>query len=577
LRSSFSDHVALFDRFLHRRQDIVERIERALLNVRDKDTSRRRDRPYFERTFEACFFDLSGLPAELSRLKGQLAARHRADGFEPVASETSHVNELDALELILRAYEHWERHRWPGRSGRLGFAETLFAVFMLRQLEALSLRIWDEGAGGADDRLRALQQLLDRLNGPASRTVFVRDAAWLIHTAQGPLTKHLKPYLDVADRIADSLTEPQRLALHKAGARLAGGHLRSQLRYRVWQTNRPPDDLDNLAFTRNSNALDGSLLVRDLVPLLEAYRVALHERDEEGRLDLADAILQAVSADPELYVVRLDLLTPYVVIEDLFVERAAGHARYTPMGETELRYLSRYGALIGELADAIKEDAAVFGPARGSYSPQGIAYGFIADVMSNVAQDTLVGQQSFGLSLEDMFVSRGDLENKLARAKQWEALPQRPGERAHFDHSEEAAAQSHARVIAALGARASHPALPNASDRRNARVFVASGPPDAVRVDDCCATSDPALARPEGPLLYSRNQLIVDRSEGRYLASTRSGDEWFGISKVILTSFTSQGTDVVISAVPEAAIDVLQLTCPEIVTPRRSGQTLDPV
>ncbi len=65
--------------------------------------------------------------------------------------------------------------------------------------------------------------------------------------------------------------------------------------------------------------------------------------------------------------------------------------------------------------------------------------------MSNIAQDTLRGQSPPGASLEDMFVSRGDLEKKLARAKQWEALPRRPGERAHFDHSEQAAAESHAR------------------------------------------------------------------------------------------------------------------------------------
>src|SRR6187402_1901633 len=134
LHSSFSDHVALADRFLHRRQDIVERIEQTLLNVRDKDTSRRRDRPFFERTFGACFFDLPELPPELSRLQGQLAARHLADGFEPVVSENRYVNELDPLELVLRAYEYWDRHRWPGRSGRLSYAQTLYGVCMLRML-----------------------------------------------------------------------------------------------------------------------------------------------------------------------------------------------------------------------------------------------------------------------------------------------------------------------------------------------------------------------------------------------------------------------------------------------------------
>ena len=401
--------------------------------------------------------------------------------------------------------------------------------------------------------------------------MFLRDAVWLIQTAQGPLTKHLKPYFDIADRIAASLRGPRRLALHKAGARLAGGHLRSQRRYRVWQTGQPLDDPRNLAFTRNSNALDGALLVRDLVSLLEAYRTARDERDDRERLDLADAILQALSADPELYLTRLDLLTPYVMIEDLFLEPANGHVRYTAMGETQLDCLSRYGVLIGELAEDIRHDAVAFDPAQGPYSPQGITYGFIADVMSNIAQDTLRGQSPPGASLEDMFVSRGDLEKKLARAKQWEALPRRPGERPHFDHSEEAAAESHAQVMAALAARARHPTRANASERRDARVFVmGESTPDAVAADDYCVTSDATLARPEGVSLYPRSQLLTDRNEGRYMASVRTGDEWFGISKVILTMLTSQGTDAVITSVPDAALDVLRLTCPGILGNRSS-------
>jgi hypothetical protein len=567
VRFSFSDHLALVDRFLQHRVAVVERIEQTLLNVRDKDTARRRDRPFFERAFGACFFGLPGIPVELSRLQGQLAAVHLAEGFEPVASETRYVNELDPLELILRAYEHWDGDRWPGRSGRLGYARTLYAVFMLRLLERMSLRIWDEGADRASDLLDHLQERLDCLNAPDSPAIFARDAGWLIQTAQGPLTKHLKPYLDVAERTSSALTGSRRLAVHKAGARLAGGHLRSQRRYRMWQTGRPPDAPENLAFTRNSNALDGALLVRDLVPLLEAYRLARDARDEDERLDLGDAILQAVSADPELYVTRLDLLAPYVMIEDLFVERWDGGVRRTAMGETALAYLNRYGELIGELAEPLGEDAEAFDPANGSYSPQGIAYGFIADVMSNIAQDSLVGNPASDLSLEDMFVSRGRLDEKLARARHWGALPLRPGERAHFDHSTEAAAQSHAKVTAALAARARHPARANASERRDAKVFVTPAPSDVVAADDYCVTSDPVLARPDGPALYPREQLVIDRNEGRFLASVPSGNEWFAVSKIILTTFTSQGTDAALTKVPEAAVDVLRLTCPGIIAP----------
>ena len=560
----FADHLALADRFLDHRPIIVDRIEHALLNVRDKAVSRRRDRPFFERAFQSCFFGLPNLPIELSRLHGQLAARRLADGFEPVQSETTFVNELDPLELILRAYERWDRSRWPGRSGRLSYADTLYAVFLLRLLEGLSLRIWDDGGESAEPRLGDLQHRLDRLNGSGS-IVFLQDAAWLIQTAQGPLTKHLRPYLEVADCITASMLGPRGLAVHKAGARLAGGHLRSQRRYRVWLTSRPADDPDNLAITRTSNALDGALLVQDLVPLLEAYRAVCLTPHAGDRLDLADAILQGLSADPELYVTRLDLLKPYVTIEHLFVEHADGRWRYTPMGERHGQTFSRYEQLTGELASSLIEDARATSPAGRPYSPHGMTYGFIADVLSNMAQDTLMGHESFGIGLEDMFVSGGDLDGKLARASQWAALPRRPGEYQHFDCSIPWAVECHARLTAALSARALHPDRPNASDRRVARIFVGVKSKDAVHAGDCSVTSDVSRVRPEGPAFCQEAQLITDRHEGRFLASAPVGTGWFGISKAILTTCTSTGLDVVVDDVPEAAIDVLRLTCPALV------------
>ena len=180
---SFAHHVALFDQFLTRRREIVDRVESQLLNVRGKEVTRSRDRRHFERLLNACFFDLPRLPAELARLKGRLAARHVADGFAPVQAD-QYANELDPLQLIVYAYRYWDLHRWPGSSGRLTYAGTIYAVFILRQLEYLSLRIWDDGNEHAGDRLHDVQRLLDRLNAPAAASVFVRDARWLMQTAQ---------------------------------------------------------------------------------------------------------------------------------------------------------------------------------------------------------------------------------------------------------------------------------------------------------------------------------------------------------------------------------------------------------
>ena len=132
---AFAEHAALLARFLDRRGDIAESIEGRLLNVRGKDAARTRNRAYFERAFAACFFGAPDLPRDLVRLQGQLAAAHLADGFEPVQVD-ARLQALDPLELIVRAYQHWEQGRWPGKAVRLTYAASLFSAFMLRQLNS---------------------------------------------------------------------------------------------------------------------------------------------------------------------------------------------------------------------------------------------------------------------------------------------------------------------------------------------------------------------------------------------------------------------------------------------------------
>ena len=574
---SFGEHVELLSQLLDRRPAIVDRIESTLLNVRDKPAARIRQRDYFDRLLKACFFDVPGLPPGLSRLKGQLAATHLADGFEPVVLDR-HTHELDPLELVVRAYEHWDRHRWPGKSGRTTYAQVVYAVALLRDLEHLSLRIWDDGPEDASDRLQDVQHLLDRLNAPAGTDLFVRDARWLIQTAQGPLTRHTRPYFTIARQIADSFTGTRRVGIHDAGARLAGGHLRSQLRYRAWEAGRAIDDPDVLAVTRNSNSMDMALLIHDLVPLLEAYDAscgARHE-DEDARLDLADAILQGLSADPELFLTRLDLLGPSCTIEELFVDWHDGRPRLTALGEWHRGVLRRYVELIGRLAAPLKEDASQFDPAATRYSPLGIVYGFCADMLSNVAAAALVSQPSFGLSAEDLFASRGRHEDKLARARGWQALPMREGEHEHFEHSLEWAAQMSARLTDALKARARRPATPNASELPNGRIFVvpeshpaeslSDGFPavDAVSAQEHCVSSDVTRAVEGVATPRSRQQMTTDWKEARFLASAERDGHRFGVSKVILTLITSRGQDAVIGGVPHTVVDVLHLTCPEI-------------
>jgi len=571
---SFSAHTGLLEQFLARRDEIVDDIERRLLSVRGKAIWENADRGLLDDILNTCFFGSAAASPEASRLKGQLAAAHVADGFEPARGD-GYSRDLDSAELILRARHEWDRQRWPGRNGRIVYAQSLYAVFILRHLERLSLRVWDEGNDTAADRLQEVQRLLDLLN-TAGAPPCVRDARWLVQTAQGPLTRHLKPYFMIADRVSGSFTAGDRTEIHKAGAALAGGHLRSQLRHRSWETGRTFDDPHVLAMTRNSSAMDIALLVRDLVPLLREYSAACAEHDAQKRLALADAILQGLSADPELLLTRLDLLASSTIIEHLFVDRGEDrHARYTPMGEAHRECLGRYTELIGRTAHLLREDALSLDPAQAAYSPLGIVYGFCADLLSNMVLNTLCAPSAGDLSLEDTFISRGRLDQKRAQAEEWQCLPKVEGERHAFEHSIEWAKQMFARMLRALDARAARPTDLNASNCPQARLYIVPRgvtieslvdgtlPAGIVSAQEHCLTSDVTRARETAATPLSRVQLATDRAEGRFLASADSEGAWFGVSRVPLTMCMSQGTDALITDVPSAVIDVLRLVCPE--------------
>ena len=380
------------------------------------------------------------------------------------------------------------------------------------------------------------------------------------------------------------LPDEVRLEIHKAGAVLAGGHLRSQLRHLSRRTGWAFDDPRLLALTRSSNSMDMALLVRDLVPLLDAYSAASERQDSNARLALADAILQGLSADPELLLTRLDLLGPSTTIEDLFVERGhAGAASFTAMGMVHRECLARYGELVARTAESLLQDSLALDPAHAAYSPLGIVYGFCADLFSNMALNTLRSPSSPDLSLEDVFLSRGRLDEKRTQAHEWERLPKGDGEDAPFEHSTGWAAQMGARLAAGLEARAACPTEPNASGVRKSSLYVVprgvalDSIPDGVFPDgivlaqEHCLTSDVTRARMTGATALPADRLSADRAEGRLLACTLSEGAWFGISKVPLTLCTSQGKDALMTDVPSAVIDVLHLVCPELLVVIRNG------
>ena len=581
---TFSDHIALLEQFLDGRQEIVQALERRLFGVKGKTMAQHRDRESIADIFGRGFFESPTISPHLSRINGQLDAAHLADGFEP-ARQDGYSRGLDLVELVLRACHHWDSTRWPGTNGRLVYAHSLYAVFILRRLEHLSLRIWDEGNDKATERLQHVQRLLDLLNAGGGTNPFqpVRDARWLIQTAQGPLTRHVRPYFIKAGNVS-ALSDEVRLEIHKAGAVLAGGHLRSQLRHLSRRTGWAFDDPRLLALTRSSNSMDMALLVRDLVPLLDAYSAASERQDSNARLSLADAILQGLSADPELLLTRLDLLGPSTTIEDLFVERGhAGAASFTAMGMVHRECLARYCGLVARTAEALLQDSRALDPAHAAYSPLGIVYGFCADLFSNMALNTLRSPSSSGLSLEDIFLSRGRLDEKRAQAHEWERLPKGDGEDAPFEHSTGWGAQMGARLVAGLEARAASPTEPNASGVRKSSLYIVprgvaldsipdgAFPAEIVQAQEHCLTSDVTRARLTGATALPADRLSADRAEGRLLACTLFEGAWFGISKVPLTLCTSQGKDALMTDVPSAVIDVLHLVCPELLVVIRDG------
>jgi hypothetical protein len=314
--------------------------------------------------------------------------------------------------------------------------------------------------------------------------------------------------------------------------------------------------------------------------------------DTDARLALADPILQGMSADPELFLTRLDLLGPSTMIEDLFVDRSDDSSAfalqphiamadkalgYTAMGEGHREHLARYGELVGHTAEFLQHDSRALAPANAAYSPLGVVYGFCADLVANMVLNTLRPSSKRDLSLEDMFNSRERLDEKWTQAQEWSRLPKREGEPDPFEHSTEYAERMYARLTIALAARAARPAEPNASTFRKSCLYVVPRdvaidslsdgvlPGGIVSVPEHCLTSDLTRARLTGATALPADRLVADRAEGRLLASAHADGAWFGVSKVPLTLCTSQGKDALIEDVPPGVVDLLRQACPELV------------
>jgi len=572
----FHAHIELFQLFLAHRDEIVERIQ-GLLNAQRKPIQYLQDGSLLSRHFEDCFFTVTSVTRDQSRLRGQLKEAHWTSGFKPRESPGVHNELVDPAEMMVRAFHLWRQTHWPGHSGRVRYAHTLFNLYVIRCLALLSMRLWDAGSSSAGDRLSQVQGVLDQLwrITPANQPVLVRDARWLIPVAQSPTTDELAGYFEVAEQIAETPSEEDRVEIHKAGVRMAGGHLRSQLRHVCMQTGVSLDETNLVLSTRRSNALDIALLIQGLVPLLAAYEDAYehpHIGDDRKRLELAGAICQGISPDPELFLNRLDLLGPYSMIEHLFIKTDPdGHVAYTGMGRRHVQLLEEYEARISRLFKPLYDDCQQFRPVDGAYSPYGVLYGFSSNLIEHMAFKTLQPDAVTLFSLEDVFA--GGEADKLAWVNAWRKLPHIKREVAKlFEYPQKFAEDIFARIEHALRRRVSDGEA-NAAVQTG-RLLILPG--DDVEPDSKVSlipdlpvqyirSSDMQIVAAHKADSYDQTHLLHGRLEGEFVISYKTSGGWVAITKDILTEVLGAGYDAKIVGLPRVAVGVLRLMCPNLV------------
>ena len=401
---------------------------------------------------------------------------------------------------MIRGIHCWRQTQWPGRSGRMHYAHTLFNLHVLRCLQFLSMRVFDENPSSDEDpsgfsqeeaggRLAEVQGVLDELwrSSPADQPVIVRDARWLIPLAQSLITDELAPYFEVAQQIAETLPEADVLEIQKAHVRMLGGHLTSQIRYYCTKDGVPGVSINAhsvILRTRASNALDFALLVQNLVGLLKAYDRALQSGDERMRLDMAGAIYQGISPDPELFLNRIDLLSAYSMIEHVFIATdAEGHFVYSPLGERHVRLLKEYAALMDRSSTfLLRDDFPRFRPVDGGFSPYGVIFGLPSHLIEHMALKALQHDAETRFSLEDVFLEDarddGDAGDdgetnaaKLAWVNGWRKLPHiAPEVQRLYDYPQQFAEDIYGRIEHELGmASLARPRDSNAEARGGSR------------------------------------------------------------------------------------------------------------
>jgi len=598
-QAPFQAHVDLLRLFLTHREDIVESIE-AVLNAQRKPIGYLQDRSLLSHHFEDCFFARTVVTASQTRLRGQLEEAHWAGGFRPRQVQHVHNDLTHPVEMMIRGFHFWQQTRWPGRNGRMHYAHTLFNLYVIRCLEFLSMRLWDEDPSGfakekAGGRLAEIQSVLDELwrSSPADQPAIVRDARWLIPLAQSLITDELAAYFEVALQVAEMLPEADGLEIQKAHVRMLGGHLTSQIRYYSTKDGVPGVSINEhsvVVRTRTSNALDLALLVQNLVGLLKAYDRALRSGDERMRLDMAGAIYQGISPDPELFLNRAGMLSAYSMIEHVFIATdRESQVAYSPLGQRHVHLLKEYRALMDRLIEPLRGDFPRFRPVDGGCSPYGVIFGLPSNLIEHMALKTLQRDAETRFSLEHVFLEDfwddGDTSAaKLAWVNGWRKLPHIDREvQRLYEYPQQFAEDIYGRIGHELRRRDSTAAAFGGSS--TGRLYIVSGnDPEtdskAPAIPEAPAryfgSSDRQIVAAHKAAPYDRAQLLYERQEGHFLVSYETPGGWIALKKDLLAEVLGAGRDARIAGLPLDAAQVLRFMCTDLVRENAADQASVP-
>jgi hypothetical protein len=450
------------------------------------------------------------------------------------------------------------------------------------------MRVWDEEPGSAGARLAEIQGVLDDVwrSSPADQPVIVRDARWLIPLAQSLITDELAPYFEVARQVAETLPKGDALEIQKAHVRMLGGHLTSQIRYYCTKDGVSIDEHSVVLRTRTSNALDFALLIQWLVELLKAYDRASQSGDERIRLDMAGAIFQGISADPELFLNRVDLLSAYSMIEHVFIATdREGRVVYSPLGQRHVQLLKEYGALIDRFINSLRDDFPRFRPVDGGCSPYGVIFGLPSHLIEHMALKALQHDAETRFSLEDVFDDGDTSAAKLAWVNGWRKLPHIDREvQRLFEYPQQFAEDVYGRIESALsGASLAKPRDSNGAPcdgLRTGRLYIVLGnDPEtdskASAIPELPAryfgSSDRQIAAAHKAEPYDRAQLLAGRREGHFLVSYETPGGWIALKKDMLTEVLGAGRDTRIVGLPPDAAQVLRLMCTDLLIPENGA------